>query len=76
MEEKVEAEIFDLFFTTKLVGRGLGLAAVSGILRQHKGMIRVMSQPGEGSTFQFFLPVRRSAVKRCRNGTGLLISRS
>ncbi|MDQ6677215.1 MAG: PAS domain S-box protein [Acidobacteriota bacterium] len=61
MEEKIQAKVFDPFFTTKFLGRGLGLAAVSGILRQHKGMIRVFSRPGEGSTFQFFLPVRREA---------------
>ncbi len=58
--DDIQARIFDPFFTTKFMGRGLGLAAVSGIVRQHKGLIRVVSQRGKGSTFQVFLPVPMS----------------
>ncbi len=52
-------KIFDAFFTTKLNGTGLGLTIVKRTVNQHGGIMRVFSKPGQGTTFQIILPVRR-----------------
>ena len=56
MTAEVQQRIFDPFFSTKFTGRGLGLAAVLGIVRGHKGSLKVESAPDRGSTFQILLP--------------------
>jgi len=61
MSPETQMKIFDPFFTTKFTGRGLGLAAVLGIMRGHKGALKVYSELGRGTTFRLLFP-RASGV--------------
>jgi CheY-like chemotaxis protein len=56
MTPEVQSRIFDPFFTTKSHGRGLGLAAVQGIVCSHSGAISVVSSPSNGTRFEILLP--------------------
>jgi CheY-like chemotaxis protein len=82
--EEMQAKVFDPFFSTKLAGRGLGLAVVQGIVRDHGGAINLISAPGEGTTFEIFLPlseraeagqgaVVRSSGREGRRASGLVL---
>jgi two-component system cell cycle sensor histidine kinase/response regulator CckA len=66
MSTETAARMFDPFFTTKFTGRGLGLAAVHGIVRRHRGAIQFESEEGAGTTFRLWLPgvSRPTAVPR------------
>jgi two-component system cell cycle sensor histidine kinase/response regulator CckA len=78
IDEDKKSKIFDPFFTSKFTGRGLGLAAVAGILRAQKGGITVESPPGGGTTFRVFLREanrgrREVAVEPETNGRGAVL---
>ena len=57
IDEAARLRIFDPFYTTKSLGRGLGLSAVQGIVRSLGGMIRVQSTVGRGSAFEVLIPI-------------------
>jgi PAS domain S-box-containing protein len=54
--------IFEPYFTTKQAGTGLGLATVYSVIRRHDGQIKVLSEPGKGTTFELYLPASQKPV--------------
>jgi len=69
IDDEIMDRIFDPFFTTKErdQGTGLGLATTYGIIKSHKGIIKVSSKLGKGSSFMFFLPATPKKVDICRD---------
>jgi signal transduction histidine kinase len=53
--------LFDPFFSTRALGRGLGLPAALGLIRGHQAGLQVINDPGKGMTFRIYLPIERSA---------------
>ncbi|HLA78359.1 MAG TPA: PAS domain S-box protein, partial [Vicinamibacteria bacterium] len=70
MDAETIPRIFDPFFSTKFVGRGLGLAATLGVVRGHQGGIRVESVPGQGSVFTLVFPLAKAARAAAPRPTG------
>jgi signal transduction histidine kinase len=62
MDKETRERMFEPFYSTKFAGRGLSLAAVLGIVENHKGAIWVESVPGRGSRIQLYLPVFQEAA--------------
>lgn len=56
MDEETLSKLFEPFFTTKFTGRGLGMAAVLGIIRGHKGAVRIDTHVGKGTRFRLYFP--------------------
>ena len=69
MTSEVQERIFDPFFTTKFPGRGLGLAVVQGVVRDHKGAIEFVSSPGHGTTFLIWLPCAANKARETSKPT-------
>jgi PAS domain S-box-containing protein len=64
MTDETRSRIFERSFTTKSGARGMGLAAVGGIVRAHGGLVRVASAPGQGTTFDVLLPTAAQVSDR------------
>ncbi len=63
MDADTIAKVFDPFFSTKATGRGLGLAAVQGIVRSHQGALRIYSTKGRGTSFKILFPASPAAIE-------------
>lgn len=72
MDAEVKRRAFEPFFSTKRdgIGSGLGLAMVEGIVRQHDGLVRLRTAPGEGATFELYFPASTAPVERLRGSRG------
>ncbi len=77
MDEATRARMFEPFFSTKLTGRGLGLAALQGIVHSHYGAIEVLSALGQGTTVHIYLPATPAAsAPHCTDPAPISLSSS
>ncbi|HET9034331.1 MAG TPA: response regulator [Dokdonella sp.] len=74
MPDEVRANLFRPFFTTKESGTGLGLVSCKRIVTNHRGYLRVLSEPGKGTTFEIYLPLE-SADSAEQNGVPIAAGR-
>ena len=70
MEKGTLERVFDPFFTTRFIGRGLGLPAVMGVMLGHKGALNIKSQFGKGTRVQLFFPCSDSQGDFSQQSTG------
>ncbi len=66
MDDEIKSRLFDPFFTTKFTGRGLGMSAVLGIARSHRGAIKVYTESGRGSTIKVLFPAMPASDRQPR----------
>ncbi len=73
MDEDTQARVFEPFFTTKFQGRGLGLAAVYGIVKNHGGHVVVHSQAGHGTSFHVYLPAAEGRAAKAQRAAAATV---
>lgn len=74
MDDDIKQKMFEPFYTTKVMGRGLGMSAVLGLISLHKGSLQLTSQPGSGTTFKVYLPAQTGEFNRDLNSQQILSS--
>ena len=74
MPADIAERAFDPFFSTKFLGRGLGLAEVLGIMRAHKGAVRLTTAPGMGTSIQLFFPAYERPYAKVPEQQSLTVS--